>query len=332
MNRLSQLKKLAAGGREDIPVEMPFSAASQEALNKVDEFKMHNADMDPARKYSKLFGLIEDLHIDDDNRDYLYQELHTMHPVSEQKSKEFVTNHFGDSLSSLPPEEMKGYIQDNFKRFPTDMMREVQDVFLGLKAKDAAKDFERARIGVYAEVRNLLESRSWDGLDPSKSVDAHARSFLKIYDNDLANIAEVHNGNLSFSTGSGLTPAYVLKETNNLDSKFIYENDLMPIIREHIKPALDKGRQAAIKGEVELSKKLFDNINNLPKDTRHNVILDYAFTTNKPLEVIQGSMYSTVQRRIKNKEIKSYKDIISAWREEHNKIQNTLLKRIKSYV
>jgi hypothetical protein len=331
MNQFKKLKELATGKQAEVQETAPFSAASQQALRQVDEWKISNADMEPNRKYSKLFGMIEELHIDDDNRDYLYNELHDIHPVSPEKSKEFLNNHFTDYLNSVPQGEMEGYIQDTFKKFPTEMLPAVQDVFVGLKAKNAAKDFRNARVAVYSDVKNILKKGQWSGLDANKSLDAHARSFLKVYDNDLTGIAEIHAGNISFSTEQGMTPAYVLKDTNNLDNKFIYENDLMPIVKEAFKTPLEKERQKALDDEKNITKKLYENVHNLPKDTRPNIILDYSLTTDDPVKTIQTSIYDIVSKRLKKKEARSYKDIIRFWREEHDKIQGSLLKRINGY-
>jgi len=276
---------------------------------------------------------MEDWNISSENRDEIYETLHMIHPVSKKASQESLKGSFLSSLNGLEsPTEKEQYIQDNFYQFPSEMIPELQDIFLGLRRKNAGKDFERARIAMSLEVGNLLQGIQWEGLDGSKSIESHLRSFLKAYDHSLMESVSVDdNGDISFASPEGRRPAYVLPETEDLTDRFIFWNDLAPIIRKSLKTPLEKSRMYARSQERESTEKLYNSLHKLPTDVVPSVVVDYALNQKDPSKAILKSLKQQVNTRVNNGEASSFKDIARIYVEEQGRVEHVLAERMRGY-
>jgi len=305
---------------------------SNKTVDSIDKFLVNSDKIEPYQRYVRYEEFIKTLDVNSDNRDIIYDTLHQLHPESPKRSKETQAFNVIDTINSRETDrDKKDYIRDNFNSFPPEVLEEVQKLFLSLERKVINKDFEKARVGQVLEAKNILDQNTWKGLDPDKSLEAHTRSFLKLYGHGLTEKIYITNGDISFASPEGSSPGYVLPDTDNVLDNFVLWNDIAPYARKKLKPHLDKSREEAKVKEIEVAEELYANVLSLPEDVKSGVLIDYAINQENPGGALQQGMRKIVESKIKEGSITTFRDIVDAYMAEQTNIERILIERINSY-
>lgn len=311
--------------------EGAIDLVSQKSMEEIDNFLLYSQDMEPSKRYVKLENIIKTLNITPSNREEIYDTLDALHPVSKKRSKEQRREKWINSVNKISNDiDRESKIQNDFNSLPLELLPEAQNRFMSLQKKGANQEFEQSRISQVLDASNILDQNKWEDLDIEVSTESHVRNFLKLYGSGMTDDIYIVNGQLSFPGPNGDQPAYVLPESQDIHDNFILWNDIAPKARDKFSKIQEKGRKVKQQRKQDSLMSIYDNRDKIPEDIIPSLTLDVALTQKSPAKFLRRAISERVEASMKRGEISSYKDIVTNYIMEQNKIESILIERMKA--
>lgn len=340
-NGYEKLLNIAKGQKVENKKQI-MSPSSMKALDDASEIVYNSKDMEPKQRYAKFYAAIENkLHVTEDNREPLFNMLHSLHPQSPEKSLEFLKDEIFGKMDVMKDKRTQvNWIRDNYYKVPPDFLKELDKRYNTIVRHEGARNLEWSRAEASAEFGRVVKSLDLEGIDADRSIDSYARGLAKAYTYDLLPQVRVdkNTGDLVFPAKDGPRPLTVLPEIEDLHLRFFADNDHTPLAKEALKNPLDSSRQNLIKREKETLENMFNNPEGIPDDVYDNVILDWAMGFVDPamgfVDPIAGIMEgikAQTTKAIKRGEAKSFKDITRLWVGYQSRIEDNLLRRAEGH-
>jgi hypothetical protein len=333
-NSLEKLIQISRGDPEP-PSGSYMSAASQKAVDDAARFLVDTEGIAPSQRWAKFRRHMENWEITHDNRDEMFDLLHSTHPNGADGSLKLMWSELQDTFSSMDtPLEVEGFIRDNYYKLPPEFSNDLEKLFNTTVKQGAAQSLEyKGRAGLCYEFRNSLNNLNLDGLDPSSSARAVERTLSKAFHYGLLDNAVVNKrtGILEVPQPEGNRPVSTLPDIEDQQLRFFADNDQASIARPFVRNALDKARSKAKETTRKTVEAMYENMEVLPDDIITNVAIDYAMYQENPVSSLTQTIKKLTEQAVERGEAGSFKDVAGIYLSIHSKIQESLLRRIEGY-
>jgi hypothetical protein len=314
-NKTDQLKKLkniagvssaGSGGDE-------ASYMAELTKKEIGTFLSMTKEIDPISRI-KLFKE-QGFTLNSLTRDTYYEAMGFIHPGGKEAVMSTIKDNIQTKMSNLVgDEEREGFLRDSVHTLPSEMLGEVYREFTAASNKLDSKKMEKMRAAQILETQELLSRHTDISLDPNKSLEAHTQSVLKAYENGYGEIMMFKDGELVVPGDDGeLRPGYSLEHNPSPEDAFMLQVDIVPIIREKLKPHLQKARKALREDEVKNNELMMNSLTKFPDDIKNNIIIDNAMEKQDPAVIHEG-IYNIISEKIKKGNTMSTQDIVDFYR------------------
>ena len=330
-NKAKQLDLLSSvvHGTADARDQDVSALLGDREISRIGRFLSETKDIEPDKRYLMFHN--EDFLVNDHTKDTYYDILESLHPSGRKVAKKSLRDRVHKEITSFTSdEEREGYLRDNIKRFPNDMLPELERYFFSNQDKINSKTQQTARASQVIEFEKTINRHRSSVPDPNKSLEVHVQEFLKAYSVDMGDGIEFTEGVVTIPgpAGDRVSTLNLPKNTDILD-EFILQMDLAPMAREVLKPALLRSRDKAKKAERKANESMFKNLNRFPDDIKTNVILDYGLDQReKAPDAIRLGISNIVSKKIQEGKVQTIKDILSYYKIERNRIMDALSERV----